>query len=69
MFWEDSHAVLFEYTYDKIWLGFVLVPKLVDGLKYSLAALGVALLLFVAMCQLRRRRGRKNGSANVSERF
>ncbi|EPB70986.1 CD36 family protein [Ancylostoma ceylanicum] len=69
MFWEDSHAVLFDYTYDKIWLGFVLVPKLVDGIKYSLAALGVVLLLLVAMFQFRRRRNTKFEPADEPERF
>ncbi|KAK6729801.1 hypothetical protein RB195_006697 [Necator americanus] len=61
IFWEDSHAVLFNVTYNKIWLGFVLVPKLVDYIKFSLLAIGIALLLFISVSHVisRRRRHRR----------
>ncbi|CAJ0592631.1 unnamed protein product [Cylicocyclus nassatus] len=58
IFWEDSHAVLKDYVYDKLWLGFVLVPKLVTAIEFTLLGVGVILLLLIALLQIWRRRRR-----------
>ncbi|KAJ1372574.1 hypothetical protein KIN20_034760 [Parelaphostrongylus tenuis] len=54
MLWEDSHAIPIDAAYNSIWMGFVFVPKLVDFVKYSLAALTLLLVAFVAILRIRR---------------
>ncbi|VDL63832.1 unnamed protein product [Nippostrongylus brasiliensis] len=56
IFWEDSHATLFDSTYHMLWLGFVFVPRLVDAIKYTLLVLTLALVLFVSVFYIRRLR-------------
>ena len=59
MFWQDAHAVLRDFAYEKFWLGFVFVPKLVKGIEFALLSLGAVLLLFVVICQVRQRKNRR----------
>ncbi|CAJ0592632.1 unnamed protein product [Cylicocyclus nassatus] len=59
IFWQSSDAKLYDYTYRKLWLGFVFVPKFVMFLEYFLLTLGIFMLIFVATCQFLRRRSTK----------
>ncbi|CAI4222504.1 unnamed protein product [Auanema sp. JU1783] len=58
MFWQGANAILYDSVYNEVWLGFVLVPKLVDGIKYFLLALSLFIILVIAFLLFKRRKSK-----------
>ncbi|CAB3407166.1 unnamed protein product [Caenorhabditis bovis] len=53
LFWHESHAILSSFVYDKLWIGFVLVPKLVTSLQFIAIGLGLLIFAVLAFFKLR----------------
>ena len=44
LFYEDSHAVVKDFVMNTVWLGVIIVPRIIKYLKF--------VLIFVAICIL-----------------
>lgn len=65
IFWQGAHATLKDFTYNKMWLGFVFVPKLIDALKYGLLVLGLFLIAAVFLWRVRRSKALRKDSFSL----
>ncbi|CAI2357736.1 unnamed protein product [Caenorhabditis sp. 36 PRJEB53466] len=53
LFYEDSHAVVADFIMNTVWLGIIVVPRVIEYLKFVLIFIGICILTVLIVLRVR----------------
>uniref|UniRef100_A0A8R1DR97 Uncharacterized protein n=1 Tax=Caenorhabditis japonica TaxID=281687 RepID=A0A8R1DR97_CAEJA len=53
LFYEDSHAVVDDFIMNTVWMGVIIVPRIIEYLKFVLIFIGICILTVVLVIRVR----------------
>lgn len=54
LFWQDTSPKYHQFIFNEVWLGFVLVPRLMRVLQFVALGIGLLLVAIIVFLQLRK---------------
>lgn len=53
LFYEDSHAEVADFVINTVWLGIIIVPRVIEYLKFVLIFVGICILTVLLVMRVR----------------